>query len=336
MNIARSLNCPICFVQFSTFINTKKFCSNECALKNKKKTIIEWVRKNKIKNRIYKIIICKICGTEFSTYNKIKKYCSKKCYLKERQKRIYEWIKRDKIKKRIYRNLTCPICFTQFTTYHKLKKFCSNKCYLQDRKNRIRDWAKTPKGKKILAKGLKKWFKKNYEKDPKFRKKVSEAQKKQREKYPDKTKTRDKELYWKRKNNPITYERDKKKRNNWLKNKKKEDPYYRIRASLSASLTQFLKREGTSKYGSIAKLIGVSKEELKKHLESKWYPHPVTGEMMSWNNYGLKGWQVDHKIPFEAFKKYDVTKEETQKKIMSLENLQPMWGDQNRSKSNKY
>jgi hypothetical protein len=121
-----------------------------------------------------------------------------------------------------------------------------------------------------------------------------------------------------------------------LKNKKKVDPYYKIRASLSASLFQFLKREGTIKFGSISRLIGVSKEELKKHLESKWYPHPKTGEFMSWSNYGLKGWHVDHIMPFESFKKYDVTKEETQKKIMELSNLRPMWGDENRSKSNKY
>jgi hypothetical protein len=57
---------------------------------------------------------------------------------------------------------------------------------------------------------------------------------------------------------------------------------------------------------------------------------------MSWSNYGLKGWHVDHIMPFEAFKKYDVTKEETQKKIMALNNLQPMWAYQNISKSNKY
>lgn len=288
-----------------------------------------------IKEIRLKDLICPICAIKFTTHHGTKKFCSNKCYLKDRQKRIYEWIKKDKIKKRIYRDLNCPICFTQFTTYHKLKKFCSNKCYLQDRKNRIRDWARTPKGKKILAKGLKKWFKKNY-KDPEFRKKVSEVQKKQRAKYPEKTKAKDKELYWKRKNNPTSYKRDKEYKNNWLKNKKKHDPYYKIRASLSASLVQFLKREGTIKYGSITKLIGVSKEELKKHLESKWYEHPLTGEKMSWDNYGLTGWHVDHIMPFDAFKKYDVTKEDTQKKIMALNNLQPMWGDENRSKSNKY
>jgi protein-arginine kinase activator protein McsA len=286
--------------------------------------------------KVIRSLTCPICSTQFTTYHKQKKFCSKKCYLQERKKLIKAWTLKRNINKRIYRTLVCPICSIQFTTYHKTKKFCSSECYLKERKKLIKVWTKSPRGKKILAEGLKKWFKKKYKIDPDFKKKIAEASKKYRLKHQEKTKIRDKESYWKRKNNPITYKRDKENKKNWLKNKKKEDPYYKIRASLSASLVQFLRREGTMKHGSITKLIGASKEELKKHLESKWYPHPKTGEMMSWNNYGLKGWHVDHKIPFGAFKKYDVTKEETQKKIMELNNLQPMWGDQNRSKSNKY
>lgn len=286
--------------------------------------------------KVIRSLTCPICYFQFTTQHSTKKFCSNKCYKTDRQKKIYEWIKRDKINKRIYRTLTCSVCSTQFTTYNKGRKFCSDQCALKNRKRLIKEFQQKPEQKQKQAERLKKWRKKKYETNPDFKKEIAQKQKLKRVSDPDKTKARDKELYWKRKNNPATYKRDKEYKNNWLKNKKKGDPYYKIRASLSASLVQFLKREGTIKYGSITKLIGVSKEELKKHIETKWYSHPVTGEMMSWNNYGLKGWHVDHKIPFEAFKKYDVTKEETQKKIMSLENLQPMWGDQNRSKSNKY
>ena len=243
MNIARSLNCPICFVQFSTFINTKKFCSNECALKNKKKTIIEWVRKNKIKNRIYKIIICKICGTEFSTYNKIKKYCSNECALKNKKKTIIEWVKKNKIEKRIYRTLNCPICATQFTTYNKGRKFCTTACMLINKKRFITEYYKKPEQKQKQAERLKVRWQEKY-KNPEFRKIVSDSQKAQRKKDPDKTKARDKELYWKRKNNPITYERDKKKKNSWLKKKKK-------RRSLLQNKSIFI-----SKFNSISKKRG--------------------------------------------------------------------------------
>jgi hypothetical protein len=280
-------------------------------------------------------LICPICAIHFTTHHVTKKFCSNKCYLKDRQRRIGEWIKKDKIKKRIYKTIVCPICSIEFTTYSKAKKYCSSVCSLKNRKRLIKEFQQKPEQKKKQAERLKKIFKENY-KNPKFRKKISDLQKAKRKKDPITTKNKDKELYWKRKNNPESYKRDKEYKNNWLKNKKEKDPYYKIRASLSASLFQFLKREGTIKFGSISKLIGVSKEELKKHLESKWYPHPITGEIMSWSNYGLKGWHVDHILPFESFKKYDVTKEETQKKIMKLSNLQPMWGDENRSKSNKY
>jgi hypothetical protein len=237
------------------------------------------------------------------------------------------------------RTLICPICAIQFITHHGTKKYCSSRCHLKHRQNFLKEYKKEynkkPENKQKQVERLKIIFKENY-KDPEYRNKIPEAQKKQRKRNPERFKERDKEQYWKRKNNPLTYKRDRQYQNNWLKNKKKEDPYYKIRSSLSASLFQFLKREGTIKYGSITQLIGVSKDELKKHLESKWYANPRTGEMMTWDNYGLKGWHVDHIIPFEAFKKYDVTKEETQKKIMALNNLQPMWAYENISKSNKY
>jgi endogenous inhibitor of DNA gyrase (YacG/DUF329 family) len=280
-------------------------------------------------------LICPICAIHFTTHHVTKKFCSNKCYLKDRQRRIGEWLKKDKIKKRIYKTIVCPICSIEFTTHNKGVKFCSKACLLIRTKILRSKYRQKPENKKKSADRVKKLFKENY-KHPEFRKKISDLQRANRKKDPEKTKVKDKELYWKRKNNPEIHKRDKEYKNNWLKNKKKEDPYYKIRASLSASLFQFLKREGTIKFGSISRLIGVSKEELKKHLESKWYPHPKTGEFMSWSNYGLKGWHVDHIMPFESFKKYDVTKEETQKKIMELSNLRPMWGDENRSKSNKY
>ena len=280
-------------------------------------------------------LICPTCAIHFTTHHVTKKFCSNKCYLKDRLRRISEWQKKKNIKKRIYRTLICPVCSTQFTTYSKAKKYCSSVCSLKNKKRIINEFQKKPEQKQKQAVRLKKIFKENY-KDPEFRKKISDLQKAKRKKDPEITRAKDKELYWKRKNNPDSHKRDKEYKSNWIKNKKEKDPYYKIRASLSASLVQFLKREGTIKYGSITKLIGVSKEELKKHLESKWYPHPKTGEIMSWSNYGLKGWHVDHIMPFEAFKKYDVTKEETQKKIMALNNLQPMWAYQNISKSNKY
>jgi hypothetical protein len=73
-------------------------------------------------------------------------------------------------------------------------------------------------------------------------------------------------------------------------------------------------------------LLGCSVEELKKYLEIKFK------EGMSWNNYGLRGWHIDHIIPCS---KFDLIKEEEQKKCFHFSNLQPLWWNENLSKGNR-
>jgi hypothetical protein len=73
-------------------------------------------------------------------------------------------------------------------------------------------------------------------------------------------------------------------------------------------------------------LVGYSLEELKLHLESQFT------EGMSWDNYGE--WHIDHIIPVDSFniQNYD---DNNFKKCWSLNNLQPLWAEQNIKKSNK-
>ena len=78
---SRELICPICTIQFTTHHVTKKFCSNKCYLKDRQRRIGEWLKKDKIKKRIYKTIVCPICSIEFTTHNKGVKFCSKACLL---------------------------------------------------------------------------------------------------------------------------------------------------------------------------------------------------------------------------------------------------------------
>jgi 5-methylcytosine-specific restriction endonuclease McrA len=53
---------------------------------------------------------------------------------------------------------------------------------------------------------------------------------------------------------------------------------------------------------------------------------------MNWNNYGRGGWVLDHKIPKSLFNIKGI-KSKGFKKCWALENLQPMWEKDNRSKS---
>lgn len=54
---------------------------------------------------------------------------------------------------------------------------------------------------------------------------------------------------------------------------------------------------------------------------------------MSWDNYGLGGWHIDHKKPVAAFHAQGIYDMYT---INMLCNLQPLWAAENRSKSNNW
>lgn len=108
-------------------------------------------------------------------------------------------------------------------------------------------------------------------------------------------------------------------------NKKvRSNPSNRIRDSLSARLNALLR--GRKKTKCTRYLVGCSLDELKIHLESQFKPG------MSWENYGLKGWHIDHIIPCSFF---DLTKLDEQKKAFNYTNLQPLWAKDNIRKSNK-
>ena len=55
-------------------------------------------------------------------------------------------------------------------------------------------------------------------------------------------------------------------------------------------------------------------------------------EGMTWENYGE--WHVDHKLPITSFN-FTTVFDDDFKKCWALDNLQPMWGNENISKSNK-
>ena len=78
------------------------------------------------------------------------------------------------------------------------------------------------------------------------------------------------------------------------------------RTRISQALT--LKKNGTLVY------LGCSTDELRVHLESKF----VNG--MSWENYGVRGWHVDHVIPLSS-----ACSIEELMPLLHYSNLQPLW-----------
>lgn len=95
-----------------------------------------------------------------------------------------------------------------------------------------------------------------------------------------------------------------------------------IRAGVSRSLNE--SKGGRSWEG----LVGYSADKLRKHLEKQFK------DGMTWDNYGLYGWHVDHILPISKFNFKDATDEDF-KRCWALKNLQPLWAKDNLSKNNK-
>lgn len=115
-----------------------------------------------------------------------------------------------------------------------------------------------------------------------------------------------------------------KKTADYIKNKYNRNIEFRIlcclRSRLNCAITNGYKNTST------INLLGCTIEEFKKHLKSQFQPG------MTWKNYGRKGWHIDHIKPCDSF---DLSDPEQQKLCFHYTNLQPLWAEDNLSKSNK-
>ena len=148
--------------------------------------------------------------------------------------------------------------------------------------------------------------------------KVKEGKKKWNGDNPDKVKGYKK--VWER-NNPEKL-RVYKKKNHKLRTQ--TDPFYRSICNLRKRTAKYLKQLGVKKDSSMFTMVGCTPQEFRAYLEGKFL------EGMSWDNYGINGWHVDHIIPISSAN----TLEEV-KKLCHHTNFQPLWAEDNIKKGNK-
>jgi len=110
-------------------------------------------------------------------------------------------------------------------------------------------------------------------------------------------------------------------RSNRLKNNIEYKITYNLRNRIGSAI------KNNSKSASTKILLGCTVKFLKKYLESQFK------EGMNWNNHGVHGWHIDHIRPCASF---DLSKNNEQKKCFNYKNLQPLWAEDNRQKSDKY
>jgi hypothetical protein len=108
------------------------------------------------------------------------------------------------------------------------------------------------------------------------------------------------------------------------KQKRETDILFKLRSNVRSRLRMFLKSKNITKNNSTFNLVGCSPEFLKEHLEKQFVKE------MSWDNYGIISWHIDHIKPLSS-----AQNEEELKKLCHYTNLQPLWAKDNLEKSNK-
>lgn len=113
-------------------------------------------------------------------------------------------------------------------------------------------------------------------------------------------------------------------RKQYNKNKRKSDTAYRLSENLRSRLYKVT--AGITKVGSAVHDLGCDINEFKLYIESKFQPG------MTWENYGIKGWHVDHIIPLATF---NLENREEFIQAAHYTNLQPLWAEDNLKKGSK-
>jgi hypothetical protein len=126
----------------------------------------------------------------------------------------------------------------------------------------------------------------------------------------------------KRKNerHEMAIENQKEYQKKYRKDRRINDPVFRLKYNIRRRINDFIKQRTKR----TSELLGCSWEELKNHIETQF----VDG--MSWDNYGVSGWHLDHIIPLSTAKTEDELYQ-----LNHYTNLQPLWWRDNILKGDK-
>jgi hypothetical protein len=108
----------------------------------------------------------------------------------------------------------------------------------------------------------------------------------------------------------------------WIADRRAKNPIVRMANSMRRSIRRYLDAGQKGEMSSF-EIIGCSKDDLRKHLESKFR------DGMTWQNYGSY-WHIDHIVPLISAKS-----PEEVKRLCHWANLQPLTAFDNISKGSK-
>lgn len=102
------------------------------------------------------------------------------------------------------------------------------------------------------------------------------------------------------------------------KNRRATDPLFKLKKNTRNMVLRYM---SNGKCKRTQEIIGCTYEELKLHIEKQFI------EGMTWDNYGIDGWHVDHIKPLAA-----ADSEEEIVRLNHYTNLQPLWALDNLKK----
>ena len=104
----------------------------------------------------------------------------------------------------------------------------------------------------------------------------------------------------------------------------KADVHFRLSCCIRHRLREALKHN--YKNSGAVRQLGCTPQELRLYLESKFQPG------MTWRNWGVHGWHIDHIIPLSSFDLLDPVQ---LVRACHYTNLQPLWAEENLKKGAK-
>jgi len=231
---------------------------------------------------------------------------TKRCYYCNEEKPLDEYHK-DKNRKDGLQN-KCKLC---------------NKQYHQENKERISEQKKQHRqeNKESIAEYQKQYHQEN-------RERILERQKQYRQENKERILERKKQYRQENKERIVQYRQENKERiaeqqKQYLRKRRKTDPLFRLRHNISRLIRGSLSNNGYTKKSKTYEILGCSYDEFVKHIESQFV------EGMSWKNQGE--WELDHIIPVSSH-----TNKDELIKLNHYTNFQPLWGEDNRRKSDSY
>jgi hypothetical protein len=117
----------------------------------------------------------------------------------------------------------------------------------------------------------------------------------------------------------------KQKRNKRFNQKYNSDLLYKLKINVRNRIKHFIFSNNFDiRVNRTFDLVGCSPQELREYIEKQFT------EGMSWDNYSLQGWHIDHIIPLSS-----AETEDDVYRLSHYTNLQPLWCEENYKKSNK-